>query len=186
MFKRKNYGFELDCVASYVDKTTRKQKKYKWFSVWSFMIDRCYNQESKDYKNYGAKGWHVSEEFKLASNFRDFYEQNNPTGNLVMDKDIKGRKLGLFCYSRETISFITSKENDEEVKNRIDIKGSKNPACKPISYYETHGSTRSNFKQMCSKRNLNFNDFSETFHDWYVKPNGVRQSLYLYKFIGEN
>lgn len=186
MFKKEEYGFVLDCVASYVDKSTGKQKRYKWASVWGFMINRCYNKDNKDYSGYGAKGCYVSDEFKIASNFRDFYEENNPNGDLVMDKDIKGKELGLFCYSRDTISFISVTENTKEIHSRISYKGSNNPACKPLSYYEVNGSTRSNFKQMCSKRNLNFEDFLEIFTRWYTKPNGVRQSLYLYKLRGEN
>lgn len=180
MFKKENYGFILDCKSTYVDPITKKQKRYKWFSVWLFMINRCYNVNDKSYHSYGGKGCYISDEFKTASVFRDFYNENNPNNDLVCDKDIKGKELNLFCYSRETISFISASENIKERTSRYSYKGNNNPACKPLSYYETHDMFRSNFKLMCKKRNLNFEDFTEVFSRWYLKQNGKHEARYYY------
>ena len=104
-FNMKDYGFIVDCKVGYMN--NKKYKHYKWYEVWRGIILRCYDENSKQYEFYGAKGVYISDEFHTASIFRDFYLKNNPTGELVVDKD----KNGLNCYSRDGISFITQQEN---------------------------------------------------------------------------
>lgn len=44
----------------------------KIYKAWSHMIDRCYKQKAKGYKNYGGRGISVCEEWK--NNFQAFYD----------------------------------------------------------------------------------------------------------------
>ena len=76
-FRIKDFGFITDCQATYID-NRGKRMRFKWSNVWISMINRCYNINDPSYKHYGAKGVYVSDEFKLASVFRDWYLANNP------------------------------------------------------------------------------------------------------------
>ena len=79
------------------------------FHIWNGMKYRCYNQKYKGYKNYGAKGVVVCDEWK--HDFLAFYTwaiKNNYQKGLQLDKDIKGNGM---LYSPQTCSFVTRTEN---------------------------------------------------------------------------
>ena len=60
--------------------------------IWNGMRHRCYNDKDISYKNYGAKGIGVCEEWK--SNFQAFYEwamNNGYADNLTIDR-LDGKK----------------------------------------------------------------------------------------------
>lgn len=174
MSKLEQYGFILDCKHRLI--INHKQKFMKWFVVWRNMILRCYDINNKDYKYYGAKGVTVSDEFKLASSFRDWYLENNPNGDLVMDKDQSKKNI----YSKESIVFISQIENIMEMRQRVSHKGKLNPKYKEIDYYRTHSSFRFNFKELCKKRNLEFDDFIEVFDSRVICNNGKPRNKYYY------
>lgn len=46
------------------------------FIMFGNMERRCYDPKCPAYSTYGAKGIIVSEEFKIYSNFRRWYEEN--------------------------------------------------------------------------------------------------------------
>lgn len=50
--------------------------------------------------------------------------------------------------------------------------------CKPMEYYETHESTRSNFKSLCERRNWDFDSFDEVFSGNYNSTK--RNTMYFY------
>lgn len=160
-FSRMDYGFINDAKGNVGD---------KWYRVWISMIARCYNKNRKDYHIYGGKGCYVDDEFKLSSNFKKFYEKNNPTGILVMDKDILCEKLNIYpkVYSSKTITFVTEEQNKTEYIERIFTK----------EYYEKIKSTaRKDFKETCRIRGWDFNDFVE------IRDNNF-SSKFFYKFVG--
>lgn len=77
------------------------------------MERRCYNS---NYKNYGAKGVEVSDEFKIYSKFKNWYINNYgnpPYGALEIDKDCLSLLKGLSnkIYSAETCLLIPSSIN---------------------------------------------------------------------------
>lgn len=179
-FKMRNYGFITDCKAGYMDNGVYRH--YKWYEIWRGIILRCYDINNKNFYRYGAVGITISEEFHIASVFRDFYLENNPTGELVVDKDISG----LNCYSREGIRFVTQKENCNNKSgrkyNKAKIKETIKESRKHnIKWYETNAVTRPNFKRRCKEKNLNFNDFEEIFSHIYQYPNGRTIKYYFYK-----
>jgi len=46
-------------------------KHKKEYAIWNSMINRCYNKNNKDYKNYGGKGIKVCDRWK--NNFSNFF-----------------------------------------------------------------------------------------------------------------
>lgn len=102
----------------------------KIYELWKVLIGRCYNENFNSYKNYGAKGVTVCEEWLNFSNFYkehteidgyDFKEFNK--GNLVLDKDIKQLNLerNNRIYSKETCKWVTQQENNQ-FQSRKSIK----------------------------------------------------------------
>lgn len=79
------------------------------YTVWSGMLNRCYNPNDISFCNYGAKGVIICEEWR--TNFLSFYNwaiNNGWEQGLQIDKDINGDgKL----YSPNTCVFVTRKVN---------------------------------------------------------------------------
>ena len=106
-------------------KCTRSEDKiYKHpiYSIWNGIKQRCYSPKRKDYHKYGGIGVTMSEEFKNSVHaFSTFCFENGWKPELVVDKDIKCRELGISptIYSRETLSFITAQQNAEEANAKV-------------------------------------------------------------------
>lgn len=190
------------------------------------MIKRCYDSNSKQYKNYGGRGVRICDDWHIFANFEKWYDENYIDGYEI-DKDKLGNGL---LYSPETCCFLTKNENiiyarknqdysymkgtnhpmygkhlSEETKKRMSesLKGKKRSIesrlkqsmsirgenhhyakTRTKEYYETHSTTRHNFKDViCKNKGWNFCDFEEIFAEWYLKPNGTRERKYYYKNI---
>lgn len=204
-FNIKNFGFVRDCKATYLDEKGVR-RRYKWYETWIGMINRCYNIHRKEYKYYGAKKVYISDEFKVASVFRDWYLENNPNGNLVMDKDIICEEKGIYpkYYGKDTITFVSISDNSKEmmkrnlsdeewckkffknIKNNVK-KGKDNYNSKPMKYYETKGTRRGHFKTACKRQGWNFDDFIEVDSgERYVERRGTHiKYYYIYKYKQE-
>jgi len=116
---RDPYAKDVLGVASTGDIVTEKNKSTH--SVWSAMINRCYNPRRRDYKNYGGKGVTVSERWLCFENFVEdvpfvegFDKKKFTNFELVLDKDIKQKELDHSerVYSLETCTFVSRKENN--------------------------------------------------------------------------
>ena len=85
-------------------------KNPKLYDVHRHMISRCYNSKDKAYKNYGARGITVCDEWRNKetglTNFFDWAYNNNYESTLELDR--KDNNLG---YSPENCHFITRQEN---------------------------------------------------------------------------
>lgn len=77
--------------------TTHGKRKTKLYSVWNTMKARCFNCNSKSYKDYGGRGIKVCDEWK--NNFQAFY-------NYVS-------KLPHFCEEGYTLDRINNDGNYE-------------------------------------------------------------------------
>ena len=64
-----------------------KSNNLKYYQIWYDLLSRCYNKNSHNYKNYGAKGIIVCDEWKCFQNFAAWYEENYIKG-YELDKDI--------------------------------------------------------------------------------------------------
>ena len=62
-------------------------------------------------------------------------------------------------------------------------KGSMNANAKDEKYYNKTPVPRSAFKTTCYRLGWNFDDFSETFVEWYNRPSGGRYRKYVYKRV---
>lgn len=67
--------------------TKHKQYGTRLYQTWADMKRRCYNEDSKSYKYYGAKGVEVCAEWK--EDFQSFYDwamSHNYNDNLTIDR----------------------------------------------------------------------------------------------------
>jgi len=91
--------------------------KHFLYNRWRSMISRCYSETDKDYKNYGAKGIYVCDEwhcFEIYVNdvikLEGYNELKVRNRELNLDKDILS-DLDNKCYSPETCKWVTVLEN---------------------------------------------------------------------------
>ena len=82
--------------------------KYSWknnlkiYNCWIHLLNRCYNKNDNNFKNYGEKGVTVCEEWHNFQNFAKWYEENSIFNiNCQLDKDI-------LCYINNFIWKIYS------------------------------------------------------------------------------
>ena len=98
-------------------KSESQNYKHPLYAIWNGIKQRCYAPKRKDYHKYGGIGVTMSDEFKNSvDTFIEFCLTNGWKPDLVIDKDIKCKELGInqSIYSRETLSFITVQENAED------------------------------------------------------------------------
>ena len=84
----------------------------RFYNIWCGMKSRCFNPNSKDYKNYGYKGITISNSWRLFSNFMkdmliSYKEHEIAFGekNTTLDRiNVKG------SYSKENCRWATKKE----------------------------------------------------------------------------
>lgn len=95
--------------------TTHGESKSHLYIVWAAMKRRCYNPNSKDYKNYGGRGIILCPEWKENFTlFRDWAIKNGYKQGLQIDrKDTNGN------YEPSNCRWVTQIENEN---NRRDTK----------------------------------------------------------------
>lgn len=91
-------------------------------------------------------------------------------------EDIK-RKIG-DSVRGEKNGFYGKKHTDETRRRMSESK------IKPKEYYETHSLRRPEFKTICNRLGWNFDDFTEMFSEYYIKPSGCKVKKFIYKFNG--
>jgi hypothetical protein len=86
-----------------------KEPQFTSYKRWKEMLNRCYNKNCSSYKNYGAVGAYVCDEWLNYQNYAEWWEQNCPNENFVVDKDILhwGNKV----YGPEFCCFIPTEIN---------------------------------------------------------------------------
>lgn len=185
-FLKEEYGFISDCKTIYFDNIKNKYVQFKWYTCWLNMINRCYNKNNPNYNNYGGKGIFVDNSFKKLSDFRDFYLENNPNGDLEMDKDM----LKKGYYGKDSVVFISKSKNvSESTLRNISIHserlkkniGDKHPRAKSKEYYSNNSTTKSNFKKICLTQGWNYNSFTPINSGSIAKDRHI-----LYFFIENN
>lgn len=110
-----NRGSIVSC-GCYSRAETKKVKYMhpKLYDVWKGMKARCSNVNNSSYKNYGAKGVKVCEEW--VHDFKAFFNwciNNGYESGLELDKDIISNRKGLKpnLYSPDRCMFVTSEIN---------------------------------------------------------------------------
>ena len=86
-----------------------KEPQFTSYKRWKEMLNRCYNKNCSSYKNYGAVGAYVCDEWLNYQNYAEWWEQNCLNENFVVDKDILhwGNKV----YGPEFCCFIPTEIN---------------------------------------------------------------------------
>lgn len=100
-------------------------KKHPLYGIWHQMKARCYNIKNISYKNYGAKGVTVCDEWR--NDFLSFYNwaiENGWQKGLQIDKDKKANALGInpIIYSPQYCSIVSRTDNNNAKKSTIIIE----------------------------------------------------------------
>ena len=85
-------------IEKIIERSTKHGLRYtRLYRIYAGMHDRCLNKNYKDYKNYGARGITICEEW--LSDFKSFYnwamangyDENAPRGKCTIDRiDVNG------------------------------------------------------------------------------------------------
>lgn len=99
--------------------TTHGLSKSPAFNVWNAIMQRCYNQNHKYYKDYGGRGITVS---KSWHKFETFYQDMWPRPYAKATIDRKYNSKG---YSKANCRWTTQQEqcNNRRSNRRLTIKG---------------------------------------------------------------
>lgn len=94
----------------------------KIYTLWHSMMQRCYQETNGSYKNYGARGVYVADEWKTLDGFirtidtvDGFDGEKLLSGEIQLDKDIKFK--GNMEYSPEKCMFVSKQENYANRRN---------------------------------------------------------------------
>lgn len=92
---KRGHTTSCGCVQSEARKkvhTKHGASNHRLYNTWTNMKQRCYNPNSRDYKNYGERGISICEEWK--NDFQAFYSwamANGYKDNLTIDRiDVNG------------------------------------------------------------------------------------------------
>lgn len=88
--------------------------------IWSGMKCRCHDPNNKDFRNYGARGISVSEEWSGFEAFRDWALSHGYRDDLTLDRiDVNGN------YSPENCRWATAEEqaNNRTNNHKVSYKG---------------------------------------------------------------
>lgn len=155
---------------------THGESKTRLYKLWVGMKTRCYNQNRKSYKYYGAEGKAVCDEWK--DSFKAFYDWSMSNGyqdNLTIERidNSKG-------YSPDNCKWATMKEQSNNTRRNhlIEYKGKKQ-----------------NLTQWAEELNINYNSLESRVNrlHWDVdrafkepkKMKSKRSSNYLIPYNGE-
>lgn len=99
-----------------------KNSNYKEYHIWRSILKRCYDNKSKDFKNYGGKGVTVCERWLCFEHFlkdirlvEGYNEELFYTSSIDLDKDMKqlDKPYNKRIYSKETCIFLSKKDNSK-------------------------------------------------------------------------
>ena len=92
-----------------------KTERYKKISgVYHNMRNRCYNENSKDYKNYGGRGIIIEESFSTLDKFFNWAIINGYKEGLEID-----RKENEGNYSTLNCRWVTKAENNRNMRKTV-------------------------------------------------------------------
>ena len=148
-------------------------KKLK--NIWSKMIERCYDENHTQYKDYGGRGvfvdcaWHnlstFIEDVKSLPNWNNKLEKWN---DYSLDKDYYMSN----CYSKDTCVWLTNKDNNMYSKSKP-FKSIDEYGCEMIWISQTDCANYFNIKQsavsavLCKKNNKTRNGMKFVFIDGF-------------------
>lgn len=131
-------GHTKSCVVCGIEASRQAKIKHgqshtKLFYVWNSMKNRCENPNAKSYKDYGAKGISVCEEWHDSSKFFEWAFANGYEDGLEIDRiDVYGN------YEPSNCRWITKRENANNKRNNklIDHNGMTKTLAEWSRYYD--------------------------------------------------
>jgi hypothetical protein len=96
-----------------------KSPQEKSYKVWKEMIGRCYSEKCRGYKDYGARGVTVCDEWLDYQNYAEWW-YNNCVDGYVVDKDLIHK--GNMIYGPDHCCFLP-KEINIALTNRRNERG---------------------------------------------------------------
>ena len=115
--------------------TTHNQRHTNLYEVWKTMKQRCFNSNNKSYKNYGARGIQVCEEWK--NSFDSFYKWSMSNGykqGLTIDRINNNDN---YCPENCRWTDRTTQANNSRWNKHIIIDGKDDTLANWIRYFNT-------------------------------------------------
>lgn len=128
--------------------------------IWIDMRTRCYNENTKVYQNYGARGIKICDEWKDSfANFREWALNNGYSDELTIDRiDVNGD------YSPNNCKWSTKKE--QENNKRTNIYGYYNGEKLTIAQFsEKINKYSSTIRYKYIDKNMSFEDIAKYFKE---------------------
>ena len=165
------------------------QTNKKEYEIWHSILKRCYKENSYNYKNYGAKGITVCEEWLNFQNFVNWINKNKYGDKYTVDKDVLSniQHKELKIYSPETCLILPEDINvwlaGDNLSVGVRLVKSGN-FCSKIgyNYKEKSLGTYSTFweaKQIYAKEKY---EIWKELIDKYTIPSDIKNILLKYDF----
>lgn len=110
-------GHTSSCKICGKKRSSEKIKKHgmtstKLYGIWNAAKNRCTNTKAKSYKDYGARGIQICEEWKESSNFFEWALANGYKDGLEIDRiDVNGN------YEPSNCRWVTKEQNANNKRN---------------------------------------------------------------------
>ena len=124
------------CLRHKSKTVTHGKSKTKLYHIWNGMKNRCYNKNSKSYKNYGGRGISICSDWLSFESFSKWANENGYSDGLTIERiDNDGN------YCPDNCTWITK---GEQAQNRR--------MCRKITY---NGKTQT-LMQWCHELNVDY------------------------------
>ena len=156
---------ELIAKRNKLNSTTHGLTTHRLYNTWNNIINRCNNQKSKDYKNYGGRGIKVCDRWLNVENFiNDMF----PSYKNGLSIDRENNDLG---YSKDNCRWATK---EVQHRNTRKIRKSNTSGYRGVSFYKSNN-------KWAVRINVNKKDIHLGYYD-----NPINGALAYDKYIIDN
>ena len=151
-----------------ITNSEKSKRIQKHLSRYVQILQRCYNSECKSYKNYGAKGVTMCDEWlNSPDKFISWCESNGYDETKVLDKDILCDQLGIHpkIYSPKTCKFVTVEENRQHMLD--------NSIYQAIASYDKNGCLVKAYKSISGSNGANATNISRVVRGERLTAGGL-------------
>lgn len=148
------------------------------YGIWSNMKDRCYNQKSSAYKDYGLRGIRICDEWLGNDGLKNFYEwsiQNGYSNNLSIDRiNVNGNYEPFNC--RWTTQKVQA--NNTRTNVYVEYKGELLTLHQVWDKYSQNGVSYKHFHARYKKYGWDLEDaLTRPLNGTYITVDGVTKSV---------